>query len=186
MQIETQDFLRLVEDTGKLAFFDIESTGFHGDYNSVLCVSILPYGGKPYSYSVVQPGNDQRVVREVKEALESYQCIAGFYSKGFDLRMLNTRLLKWKQTPIKPLHHIDMYYSLKYKLNTSRKSQAHFANWLKVDEQKMSVSADVWSEIIAEPSKHMPKMIERCESDVCSLRDIYDKTKHLIGDIRRG
>ena len=42
MQLDAQDFLRLVESNKSLGFVDIESTGFRGDYNSVLVVSVLP------------------------------------------------------------------------------------------------------------------------------------------------
>ena len=185
MQIEAQKFLDLVEAADKLAFFDIEATGLSGDYNSILVVSVLPVLGKPVSFSVKQPGNDQKVVREAKEFIASFDCVCGYYSKGFDWKMMNTRLLKWGQDPLPSRHHIDMFYTLKYQLNMSRKSQMQVAGFLRVDEQKMGVSPNVWSEIVAEPLTHMPTMIARCESDVESLRDIYFKTRHLIHDIKR-
>ena len=62
MQIEASDYLRLVEKSNTLAFFDIEATGLRGDYNSVLVASIKPYNSKPYSFVVKQPGNDSRIV----------------------------------------------------------------------------------------------------------------------------
>ncbi len=72
MQIEAQDYIRLVESANTLCFFDIEATGLRGDYNSVLVASIKPYNSDPYSIVVKQPGNDQGVVREVKSELEKY------------------------------------------------------------------------------------------------------------------
>lgn len=186
MQLDAQDYLRLIENQGTLAFFDIEATGLRGDYNSVLVVSIKPYGQDAYSFYVKQPGNDQKVVNEAKEALEQYDCICGYYSKGFDIKMLNTRLLKWGRDRIAPLFHIDMYYSLKSNLLTARRSQGHLLSWLATPEQKMSVSADVWNDIIVNPKKHMPTMIDRCESDATGLEELYRKTRHLIRDIKKG
>lgn len=186
MQIQAQDYLRLVEEANTLAFFDIEATGLNGDYNSILVISVKPFQSAPTSFVVEQPGNDQRVVREAKDFIEQFDCICGYYSKGFDIKMINTRLLKWGRDPVKPIHHIDMYYTLKYHLNTSRRSQAHMARWLKAGEQKFDVSAEAWSDVIAEPKKHMPTMIKRCESDVTSLQNIYEKSKHVINDIKRG
>jgi DNA polymerase elongation subunit (family B) len=186
MQVDAQDFLRLVEDTGQLAFFDIEATGLRGDYNSVLCVSVKPYGGKAETFSVKQAGNDQKVVREAKECLEQYDAICGYYSKGFDIPMLNTRLLRWSQDPIKKLFHIDMYYSLKYNLLTARRSQGHLLSWLGTPDQKMSVSAEKWNEVLADTTTNMPEMIKRCESDVAGLEGLYSRTKHLIREIKKG
>lgn len=184
MQLDAQKFLRLAEKANTLAFVDIEATGLRGDYNSVLVVSVKPFAGKPYSFAVTQPGNDKRVVREAKEALEGYDAWVTYYGKGFDIPMLNTRLLKWGIAPIEKRHHIDMYFTLKHKLLTARKSQGHLLNWLGTPDQKMSVSADVWNDIVVNPAKHMPTMIKRCESDASGLQGLYERTKHLIADVK--
>lgn len=185
MQVAEQEYLDLVEATHRLAFVDIEATGLRGDYNSVLVVSIKPYGKKAYSFSVEQPGNDQKVVRQAKEALEGYLVWCGYYSKGFDLPMLNTRLLRWKQQPIDKRPHIDMYYTLKYNILTARKSQGHLLSWLEGPDQKMSVSAEVWNRILADPKAEMGTMIKRCESDVAGLESLYKRARHLIKDVKR-
>lgn len=184
MKINVQDYLDMVESSKQLAFFDIEASGLRGDYNSVLCVSIKPYGSDPYTFSIKQLGNDQKVVREAKEALAEYHCLCGYYSSGFDWPMLNTRLLKWNQLPLESRHHIDLYYKLKSHILTARKSQGHLLSWLGTPEQKMSVGADAWSEMGFKMDEHLPIMIERCESDVAGLEDLYKRTRHLIGDIK--
>jgi uncharacterized protein YprB with RNaseH-like and TPR domain len=184
-KLDASDFLRLVEQAGTLCFLDIEATGLRGDYNSVLVASIKPYNSKPYSIRIEQPGNDQRVVREVKKELESYDCWVTYYGKGFDLPMLNTRLLKWGAMPISKRHHIDLYFTLKHNLLTARKSQGHLLSWLEAPEQKMTVGADVWNDVIRNPKKAMTTMIKRCESDTLGLQELYEKTKHLVREIKR-
>lgn len=185
MNIDVETYLRLVEKAGTLGFVDIEASGLRGDYNSVLVVSVKPYGKRPISFCVKQPGNDQRVVREAKDFLETLDCWVTYYGRGFDLPMLNTRLLKWGVPPIEKRHHIDMYFKLKSSLLTARRSQGHLLSWLGTPEQKMTVGADVWNQIIEDPVKHMPTMVRRCESDVAGLEGLYNRTKHLIGDIAK-
>lgn len=185
MQLDAQEYLTLVEDAGKLLFLDIEATGLRGDYNSVLCVSCKPYNQKPFTFSVAQAGNDQKVVREAKKALESYSAWVTYYGKGFDLPMLNTRLLKWEVDPIEKRPHIDMFYVLKYSLLTARKSQGHLLSWLETPEDKMTVSAEVWNRILADTKGQMKEMIRRCESDTAGLEALYKRTKHLIRDVKR-
>lgn len=185
MQLDPQRFLRLVEGANKLVFVDIEATGLRGDYNSILCASFKPYKGKPYSFTITQPGNDQKVVREIKEELEKYDCWCTYYGKGFDLPMINTRLLKWGIDPVDKRPHIDLYYTLKYNILTGRRSQGHLLSWLEAPEQKMSVSADVWNRIISDTTAEMKTMVKRCESDVSGLYALYEKTSHLIRDITR-
>lgn len=184
MQIEAQDFLRLVEQNKGLVFVDIESTGLKGDYSSALVVSVRPYKAKPTSFVVKQVGNDQRVVREAKEMLESADCWVTYYGKMFDIPFLNTRLLKWGEDPINKKPHIDMYFTLKSNIVTGRRSQSHLLLWLGTQEQKMGVGADVWAQIGLD-GKNLRTMQQRCESDVAGLEGLYDKTKHLIREITR-
>ncbi|HEY0749919.1 MAG TPA: ribonuclease H-like domain-containing protein [Chitinophagaceae bacterium] len=186
MQIDEQRFLDLAERSGALAFVDIESTGLTADYNNLLVVSIKPYEEEAYSFVIKQAGNDQRVVREAKEALEQYELWVTYYGKGFDIGFMNTRLLKWGQKPIEKRPHLDLFYSLKYNTRMSRKSLAHFGRWLKCDESKMDMSPDDWIEAAANPSGPvMKKMVQRCESDCLLTENLYKKTRHLVRSITK-
>jgi uncharacterized protein YprB with RNaseH-like and TPR domain len=184
LKVDTQQYLDLVETHPYgIVFWDLEANGLKGDYNSVLCGSLKPFGKKPYTFSIKQVGNDQRVVRELGHELEKYFVWCTYYGKGFDVPMLNTRRLKWGLTPVAKRFHIDMYYSLKSKTLMARRSMAAVAGFLGTPEQKMSVSQNVWSEIAFKTDEHMPTMIERCESDCAVLEDVYRKTRHLLGEI---
>jgi hypothetical protein len=186
MRLEALDFLRLAERAHSLAFVDIEGSGLRGDYNSTLVVSIKPHGLAPYSQFVTVPGDDRKLVRWAKRELEKYDCWVTYYGKGYDIPMLNTRLLKHWSKPIEPRHHIDMYYTLKFNLLTARRSQAHLLRFLETPTQKMDMDPDEWNQVLANPKRHMPRMIARCESDVRGLAGLYERTKHLIRDIKRG
>jgi hypothetical protein len=187
VQIDAQNYLDILEKENGICFWDIESTGLRGDYNSILVVSIKPFSGKPVTMSIVQPGNDQKLVRDVKKELEKYSCWVTYFGKGFDLKMLDTRLLKWKCRPVEKRHHIDLFFTLKHHLLTSRRSQGHLLRWLDAPAQKMGVSADEWTKILSDPlGEPMRIMRKRCESDVVGLEELYKKTRHLVMDIKRG
>lgn len=185
MQIEASDYLSLVERSNELVFFDIETTGQKADYDSTIVVSFKPYGKKPFSFPVKQVGNDQKIIREAKEILEAYKCWVSYYGRGFDIPFLNTRLLKWGMEPIEQRHHLDLYFTLKPKTSMSRKGLGAYARFLQVETPKLDVSQNVWSEIPFE-KKHMPLMIQRCEGDAITLEQIYERTKHMVREIKRG
>ena len=185
MNLDAQEFLDLVEESSKIVFFDLESLGLKGDYNSIICGSFKPYDKDPYTIAIKQPGNDQKVAKDIKAELEKYICWVTYFGRGFDLAMINTRLLRWGLPPVEKRLHIDLYFVLKYGLLTGRKSQSHLLSWLKTDEQKMSVSASVWSEFPFKMKEHLPVLIERCESDVEGLEALYKRTRHLIMDVRK-
>ena len=188
MQIDPQVFLDMAEKTHKLAFLDIESTGLKGDYNSVLVVSIKPYGKTAEVFTCKEPGDDRDLLDEVWMALTNYECIVTYYGKGFDIPMLNTRRLSWGFEPLLPIHHIDMYYTLKSKLITGRRSQGHLLEWLNTPEKKMSVSASDWNKVLDAKTREqaMETMVKRCVSDTKGLEHLYRRTRHLIGDIKKG
>jgi uncharacterized protein YprB with RNaseH-like and TPR domain len=186
MNVDAQDYLRLVEKAGTLATWDIEATALIADLGSTLCASVKPYGKKPYTFKVKAVGNDVKVVRDLKDALEEYDCWLTYFGKGFDLPFINTRLLKWGYPPIESRHHIDLFFTLKHNTKMSSKGLGRFASLLGTDDQKMGVSQNVWSEMGFKIHEHMPTMVRRCESDTSVLEALYDKTKHIIKEVKRG
>lgn len=185
MQIEPQEFLRLVETSKTLAVLDTESQGFQGDYGSIICGSIKFYGKPVETFAVGQLGNDKKVVRQIKESLEAADAWVTFFGKGHDIPLINTRLLKWGYEPVDPRPHIDMYYQLKYKTRMGSRSQAHFARWLELPSLKLDVSPDVWAGLAANFASNIRTIKQRCEGDVDTLTQLYERTKHLVRDIKR-
>ena len=166
-------------------FWDCETTGRQGDYDSITVVSCKPYGRKPVTFQIRQLGNDQRVVREAKEYLEKADAWVTYYGKGFDVPFLNTRLLKWSVPPVDPRPHVDMYFSLKPKMLVGRRSQAHLLEFLETPQKKMTVSPNVWAGLAVHFKENMAILVRRCESDTRGLEALYKKTKHLIRDVPR-
>lgn len=184
-QVETETLLRLVEKAGTLVFWDIESTGREADYDSMLVSTLKPIGKKPITFAIEQVGNDKKVARLTGEELGKYDVWVTYFGKGFDWKFLNTRLLKWGMQPIEPKLHIDMYFSVASKLLTGRKSQAHILDFLGTKQRKMSVSPNVWAEAPHNEAVSIPTLVKRCESDVAGLEAMYQRTKHLIRDVKR-
>jgi len=185
MQVDAQDFLTLVELTGNIAMVDIEATGLKGDYNSIICVAFKVFDQPAFTLHVKRPGDDAKLVRAVKEQLERYLCWVTYYGKGFDVKDINTRLFYHGMMPVEKRHHVDLYWQLKTHLLMSRRSQGHYLQWLGTPQQKMGVSAEVWNAVLAHPRQELPKLVERCESDVQGLEALYKRTRHLVKEITR-
>lgn len=186
MRVDTQRFLKMVEATpGGMLFFDLEASGLRGDYNSIICGSLLSYeadAGDVDTYMVKKVGADKEVVGAIKDRLEEAEMWVTYYGRGFDIKMLNTRLLRWGMDPVERRPHLDLYFLLKANLLTARRSQGHLLSWLGTPEQKMGVSATVWSEANLD-KKNLKILADRCASDVEGLRALYTKTKHLVKEV---
>lgn len=187
MQIDAQEVLSMAEQTGKLVFFDLETANLTGDYGKILVASLKPYGKKPITWNIhpdIGSPSEEHLVAEVRDALESFPIWVSYYGKMFDVPMLRSRLLFFKQRNVEPRHHLDMYFMLKSKVLTSRRSQAHYLRWLDMPEQKMDLSPAEWGEAMESP-KAMRKLVARCESDVRGLEQLYKNTRHLVVNIER-
>lgn len=184
MNVEPDVFIRLTQQAGTLAFWDIETNNLKADYGSGLVVSVKPYGKKPKTFTVEQPGNDQRVVREARDYLNTFDAWCTYYGKGFDVPFLNTRLLRHKQRPLALIPHIDMFFQLKPKTIMGSKSMASYAAFLKLQQQKMHIGPDTWADVNVN-ADNLALLVKRCESDTKVLEQVFDAAKHLIRDIKR-
>jgi len=185
MQMKAEEALPIFERANALCMFDLESTGTKGDYNSILCVSIRPWHGKPTSFVVDGPGNDRTILAAVRDELHKYACWVSYFGKGFDVPMIQSRLLVHGLKPLESRHHIDMYYVLKARVLTGRRSQAHLLEWLNAKQRKMTLSPDMWVAVLRNPKRYLPTLVKRCESDCAGLEALYDKSKHLIRELSR-
>lgn len=184
-QVETQKFLKWIERDSSLYTWDIEASGLNADYAQILCVSIKPYGKKCVTYSLKKGHSDKSMVARAAEMLSGADAWLTYYGKGYDVKMLNTRLLYWGLPMLVKQPHIDLFYVLKYFMKTGSKSQAHLLNFLELPQEKMTVHPSAWSQLATQFTKNMQTLIRRCESDCEGLEALYDRTKQAIQDVRR-
>lgn len=193
MQVDTPVFLDLVENKKTLFFVDTESQGLEGDYGRLYVSSVRPYRSKTITLSIGANASDKGLAKATKELLESADAWVTYYGKGHDIPLINTRLTRWGYTPITPKPHIDMYYVLRYKLKTARRSQAHMLEFLQdtmklmgiKPQAKMTVSPNTWSDLWQNFDTNIAILRDRCASDVEGLEALYRVTRHLIRDIKR-
>lgn len=193
MQVDVPVFLDLVENKKSIFFFDTESQGLEGDYGRLYVGSIKPYKSKTITFNIGANASDKGLAKDLKDVLEQADAWVTYYGKGHDIPLLNTRLTRWGYEPVAPRLHIDMFYTLKYKLKTARKSQAHMLEFLQdtmklmgiKQEQKMTISPNVWSDLWQNFDENIAILRDRCASDVEGLEALYRVTRHLIRDIKR-
>lgn len=188
MQIDAQQFLNLAEKAKSLCFFDIESSGLSADYHQILCATVKPFDSAPTTFMVESPASDRKAIKDLAECLATYDVWCGYYSKGFDVPMIQTRLLRWGLPALVKKHHLDLYFILKFACKAKRNGLGNWLRIMDVDEKKMDVGPEVWAEYWADNKKgeeHRALMQARCESDCSSLEKLYVKVRHLVANISR-
>lgn len=179
------------------AVWDLETDDLDGDLGRILCASILLY---PEEEMVTLrnddiSGNmedDSEIAVKIRDLLETRQVTAGWYSKGFDIPFLNTRLAAAGERPIQRHWHLDGYYfwrgwrGLKLR-NGKLKTVVEFLDCSAIDidvERKPDVDVEQWkkaamSSDLTLRSKAIDILADRCEADVRITDKVIDASFDL-------
>ena len=145
----------------RLAYWDIETSNLKGDVGRLLCASVLS-GRKMVSFRNDDIGSsmadDASIAVQLRDYLEEFHLTIGWFSKGFDITFLNTRLVKAGFKPIRPHLHLDpIWYCKGWRgLNTRSSKMKVMAEFFDV-ERKMDVDVDVWIRGLKRPTGEVEK-----------------------------
>lgn len=171
----------------RIATFDLETSGLEGDVGRILCASILDHTtGDMVSFrndwlkKKKSMADDGPIALTIRDELETFHMTIGWYSKGFDIPFLNTRLVKAGHRPLRSMLHLDPIWACKGWRGIKARSakMAVMAEFFNLPERKPGVDVDVWIDAALGGDKQaMDMLVERCEADV---RITYQLTNKLL------
>jgi len=162
----------------RIATWDLETSGLEGDVGRLLCGSILDHQtGEMTSYrndklkgaKRKNMADDLALAVAIRNKLEHYHITVGWFSKGFDIPFLNTRLVKGGERMLAPHMHLDPIWFCKGWRGIKPRSakMAVMAEFFNLPERKPGVDVDVWIDAaLGGDSAAMDILVDRCESDV--------------------
>lgn len=169
------------EPTHKICYFDLETTGFKGDVNWVICWAVLGDQDNKVvtDYSTTEEmlnyrQRDKRIIRNLRDELAKYDTIVTYNGIMFDAKMFRTRLMHWGYKPFKYKEklHIDLYWKVKSLWNLSRASLANATKFSKI-VGKTPLEFDYWTRASYGDMQAMKKLLEHNRQDVLILRDLF-------------
>jgi hypothetical protein len=127
--------------------------------------------------------NDYQVVKAISDVLEGADAVVTHNGIRFDMKFLQTRLMKHKLPPLPKIHHIDTcklakanLYALNNKLNT--------VGELLVGERKLDHEGwDLWVKVHNRDPKAMAKMEKYCKQDVDLLEKVFKPLRPFAKNI---
>lgn len=170
----------------RIACWDLETTDLKGDVGRILCgVVYEPKARQQYQIFRNDElsktmADDGEIARQIRDALEEYDLTIGWYSKGFDMAFLNTRLVKAGHKTIRPHLHLDGIWYLKGWRGLSPRSAKLkvAAEFFDLNERKPDVDVDVWiNAAYGGDTSAMDELVDRCKAD-CRLT--YKVTMALL------
>ncbi len=174
----------------KIAYFDIETWDLKPQFGPIICASVLDdCANKMKSFRIdnyVKKGlaedmvDDRQLVIDLRDYLETFYITAGWYSKGFDLTHVRSRLVMHNERPLREHFHLDCiwYYKGWRGLRPMSSKMKHVAEFLDL-ERKPDVPPEVWMAAKGGNRKALNEVVDRCEADVRITRAITERSFEL-------
>lgn len=172
----------------KIIAWDIEATSLTANWGTVLCVGLKTVGKRKvdvlsvadYPAYRTDTTNDKDLVRAVRDRLADADAWVTWYGKGYDVPMLNTRLLYHGLAPLPPIPHIDCWQTARHRLKLTSNRLNAVQGFFGLKTAKSPVEGTTWVKAIAGNRSALRYIEEHCRKDVLVLEEAYEKIKPLI------
>ena len=203
---DTVGFLnKLEEEIGglfKIGMLDVETTGLWGDFGYVLVAVIKDIETGEHeifrldetpAYKNINNRQspefwrrvDYEILKKIREQYEKYDIIVHFNGRNFDIKFLNTRLIK-NGLPILPeMKQLDIYQIAKSKLRLRSKRLVALKEFLEIDTEESGHLWEYWQMAANGISAGFDYVVEHCKKDVDRLAQVSRRMKPYINYIRK-
>lgn len=174
----------------KILFLDIETFGFdfNADKGFILC-ACYKWLGETKVHTITRknptkfadnPENDKEICKQLAEIIEAADMIFTWNGRSFDIRFIQTRMLKHRLGYLPPVPHEDGLLTARAGLKMTR-SLKNVGKFFKLKNQKEGVDIDEWMKAGAGHPKALKHVIEHCITDIKMTEEAY----HLIAPMSR-
>jgi len=174
----------------RVAYFDLETHDLKPEFGPIICASVLDSGsGEMKTFRMdsyrrrkkAKDFNDDRALAvDLRDYLETFHVTAGWFSKGFDLSHLRSRLVYHGERPLKEMLHVDAnwYFRGWRGLKPMSSKLKHVSQFFGFEE-KPDVKPEVWMAAKQGNKVALDEVCERCEADVRITAAITEKAFDL-------
>ncbi len=184
------------------AVIDIETTGLWSDFGYVLCCVLKDMNTGKHEVlrldetkSYNDPNKrknsdfwrrvDHELLKKIVEAYEKYDLIIHFNGRNFDIKFLNTRLIK-NELPILPeMKQLDIYQIAKHRLRLRSKSLDALKEFLEIDRDEDGHRWEYWQMAGAGVKEGFDYVVHHCTRDTNRLAEVAKRMKVFINYIRK-
>lgn len=126
--------------------------------------------------------DDRRLCCDIRDWLHSRHMHVGYFTTGFDIKQLRTRLAWHGETHLLQRKlHADPIWAFKgwRGLDPMSSAMKNVAKFFKLDEQKPEVRPEIWLKARTGNRQAMNEVVSRCSSDVRITEKIFLKALDL-------
>jgi uncharacterized protein YprB with RNaseH-like and TPR domain len=178
----------------RMAFFDIEATGLSAIMGRLLCVSFADNWGNVTTRRVTDfpqtsAIDDSGLAEWARDEIEKYDILVGWFITGYDIGMINARLMRWGKRLIRSdVVFLDPIYKARggrYGVKIGSSKLDNVAKFLRLPQQKTVIDWDVWALAGAGDAAALDEVVEHCEADVLVTRLAFHHFKPMLKTLHR-
>jgi len=186
----------------KIGVLDVETTGLWADFGYVLVAIIKDIETNKYevfrldetpSYRNIKNRQspqfwrriDYEILKRIREQYEQYDIIVHFNGRNFDIKFLNTRLVKNGLPVLPEMKQLDIYQIARSKLRLRSKRLSALKEFLEIDEEESGHKWEYWQMAANGIGVGFDFVVEHCKKDVDRLAQITRRMKAYINYIRK-
>lgn len=180
------------QDTFRWAVWDVETWDLKPEFGPLLCACVLlePEGVmvtmRQDAYvaggDAADMTDDRQLCCDLRDLLMSRHKHVGYFSTGFDIKQLRTRLA-WhgERQLLERRLHADPIWAFKgwRGLDPMSSAMKNVAKFFKFTEQKPEVGPETWLKARTGSKRHMDEVVARCAADVRITKRIYVRALDL-------
>jgi hypothetical protein len=155
-----------------IAFFDIETTGFQPEKDSILVICIL--NSESSRVKVIKRGkmSEQELIHSAISTLSSYGTIVSWNGMKFDIPFLSKRARKHGFI-FNHKSHVDLMQKSSKFFPKIDKNLSSMANMLHVDDDYGDYDNEIWKLAKSGDKDAIDYVAEHCSGDVLTLKRIW-------------
>lgn len=172
----------------KILLFDIESTHLKADWATLLCIGWKWYEDDKvnvpslmdYTNWKKDVTDDSKLLRDFHATMMEADMLVGYFSKGFDIKMLQSKFLEIGLPVLPNIPHVDLFYTVKANMTLTRKSLDNVSRYLGLENEKTHLSGKIWKRAMAGHTEAIGYVIDHCKADVLVLEELYTKLRPMV------
>lgn len=158
---------------------------FKSTINSIICFGYKRLGEdkaqciNAWDFDQEHPNDDAALVAVAYEILKDADCIVTHNGKKFDVKVLNTRLLKYGYPPLPKIPHADTKVIAK-RINLYSNKLGDVSKFLGGESKLENGGWNLWVEVMNGDKNARKLMTEYCKQDVEVLEQVYNGLRPLM------
>lgn len=177
----------------RLGFFDIEATGLNAIMGRMLAAAIADSWGnvtvrRADEFDRSSPLDDSGLAEWYRDELERYDVLVSWNGFGYDVPMLNARLLRWGKRPMADRMQIDAMWKAgggRYGIRVGSRKLDNVAKFFRIEEAKTPLDWDTWQLAGVGDEAALAEVVEHNVADVLVTRRVFNHLKPMVRTIHR-